>query len=167
MGTEWVEPTIAMTRILIGDTVPDYEYTDERLQAVATTCAVLVQREALLAYTYVVDISTSDIEPDPGAIPDDAYMSLIAYKSACVIMTSEYRTASNKAFNVKDGPSTIDGRGVAENKLELAKGACKYYDEYKAIQSANGSNMGGYLVVGPFNCDCVTDGSGRSNREGC
>jgi hypothetical protein len=62
---------------------------------------------------------------------------------------SEVKTESANAVAIKDGPSSIDLRGVSQNLIVLYNDLCKKYDELlKSYQYNN--TLVGHAILGPY-----------------
>ena len=109
-----------------------------------------MQTEVSFTTTYTVSIAGPTISPDPVSLVDNGFINLVVLKAACILVTSEYRTASAKGLSVKDGPSSIDGRQVATSKGALAGDMCKKYEDAKKAYQA-GDRSAGQAIVGPYN----------------
>jgi hypothetical protein len=66
-----------------------------------------------------------------------------------MLLTAEHRVASSKAYSIKDGPSTIDGRGPAENKKLIAAQQCTAYQSAKLAYLAGDISVG-EAIIGPY-----------------
>jgi len=121
--------------------------------------------EINFANTYTVDVGAQTISPDPVTSTSEiAFQVLVSRKAALMVYAGEYRGASNRAINFKDGPSTIDSRGVAEAKKSLLGDAQLGYDKAR-VAYLTGDGMRGKGIVTPFNIGMVeTTGTTRDVR---
>jgi hypothetical protein len=143
----WQDDTRNLLRQLSGDIGPVCEYNDSRLDELILYAAKIVITETFLTDTYSVTLNTGTISPDPST--DDWFISLLVLKSWEILANNEYRIASNKALSIRDGPSAVDGRAVADNKKEIAKKAREQYET--ALMSYNaGTYNAGAAILSPF-----------------
>lgn len=133
-----------MVRGLINDLVEPYNYTDERLTELISIGASLVIRE-VASSQYVVDPDTNTITPTPS----EPILSLIALKTACLITQGEYKEASKRAVSIKDGPSSIDTKEIANQLGKLSKAMCDSYDKAKLRYQAGDGSVG-KAITGPY-----------------
>ena len=149
----WKTDIVIMLRSLIGD-LDREKFTDERLRQVITVGAYNVLNDADFANDYTVDIGSVSISPDPVVKKDTDFTVLTLYKSACILIGSEVKTESANAISIKDGPSSIDLRGVSASLNALYKDLCaKYEDMISTYQYASGGGDGGpagAAVLSPY-----------------
>jgi len=149
----WKTDIVIMLRSLIGD-LDREKFTDERLRQVITVGAYNVLNDADFANGYTVDIGSVSISPDPVVEKDTDFTVLTLYKSACILLGSEVKTESANAISIKDGPSSIDLRGVSASLKALYMDLCKKYDDMiNAYQYASGGGDGGpagAAVLSPY-----------------
>ena len=92
--------------------------------------------------TTTVDIGSVFISPDPVVKKDTDFTVLTLYKSVRILLGSEVKTESANAIAIKDGPSSIDLRGVSAS-LKALLWICKKYDDMiNAYQYASGGDGG-------------------------
>ena len=90
---------------------------------------------------------------------------LTVYKSACILIGSEVKTESANAISIKDGPSAIDLRGVANSLHVLYKDLCQRYDELlKAYQYNN--TLVGQAILGPYSPGSMVVGGTEIDHRG-
>jgi hypothetical protein len=143
----WTDEAIPLLRGMIGDTESPVEYSDNRLTDLLYYAAFLVVQSMDFTNDYTVVLSTLNISPDPTS--DISFLALVCLKTKEMIAQSEYKTASLKAYNIKDGQSSIDGRAVADAKKQLAMDAKKEYDD-ASYQYQAGNYTVGESIVSPF-----------------
>ena len=151
----WEDTMVLMLRALLNDLDSgNYTYTDARLQQMLCVGAYNVQAEAVFTNTYVIDIVNSTMTPDPVAEGDSDFVVLTVYKTACIMVGSEIKTQANNAIAIKDGPSSIDLRGIATQLGSVKDNYCTAYAEllnkYRYENGANGSMSIGQAVLGPY-----------------
>jgi hypothetical protein len=144
----WTTDLVLFVRTLIGD-LDSSKYSDSRLEQIVVVAAYKVYDEADFSYTYVVDIATKDISPDPIDNKDTDFTVLTAYQAACIILGSEVKTEAANSLSLRDGPSAIDLRGVAQTLNTLYNDLCVKFEElmhtYKTTNSLHGQ-----AILGPY-----------------
>jgi hypothetical protein len=120
----WKVDMVLMFRSLIGD-LDETKYTDERLKQVLVVGAYNVVNDADFSNSYAVSVSSVSISPDPITEKDTDFSVLTLYKSACILVGSEAKTESSNAIAIKDGPSSIDLRGVSRSLSAMYMDFCK------------------------------------------
>ena len=146
----WEQDVIPMIRVLIGDMLSPYTYSDDDLRKISLTAANMVFAELSFTYTYTVDFTTSSISPDPKPLSDGKWvMSFIALKSACLITSTESRQASKRAVKWTDGPSSLDTQGGSKDLADLSKRMCDDYVKAKMDWAMGPGSSGGQAVYTP------------------
>tara|TARA_R110000751_G_scaffold155870_1_gene261396 strand:- start:3110 stop:3613 length:504 start_codon:yes stop_codon:yes gene_type:complete len=148
----WNIDLVLMLRSLIGD-LDNSKYTNERLKQILSIGAYNVNNEASFTNTYTIDVSQITISPDP-LVNDPDFCSLTVYKSACILLGSEVKTESANAVAIKDGPSSIDLRGVSGSLSIMYKDLCEKYEEMMTkyiYEKGSGSGAPtGAAVLSPY-----------------
>ncbi len=152
----WLDTATLIIREIIGDNNSTLEYSDSRLQEVLFAAMYLVNYKG--DFDYTIDITTQSIT----TTPTDDFITLAIFKAVAMIVCGEYRQAAKSAMSVKDGPSSIDTKGIAENKKSLCDQFTQQYDEAIAAKLANDSSSY-YAIVGPFNYDGIYYSRGISD----
>ena len=151
----WQTEMTTLLRVFINDDVTPYEYGDDRLQNLIVSSAQLTLGVVDFPRDYTVDIEGTGITPDPtSATKDNGFINLVTLKAACLVATGDYRSASNKAISVKDGPSTIDAKGIAEHKKGVMQDWCKAFAD-ALLQFRLGNSNAGEAIVGPHRSDAT------------
>ena len=149
----WNVDLVLMLRSLIGD-LDRSKYTNERLKQILVVGAFNVKNDADFNTDYTVDVGEVSISPDPIDGNDLDFSSLTVYKSACILLGSEVKTESANAISIKDGPSSIDLRGVSGSLSSLYKDLCQKYDDllikYRYEKGSGSGTPAGTAVLGPY-----------------
>lgn len=156
----WQEHTNIMVRHLINDLdVNNYKYTDERINSTVAVAAQLVVLELDFKNEYTVDVILQDIDPDP--LTDNMFINLIVIRAAIIIIGGEVKSESANAIAIKDGPSSIDLRGVSATLFSLYKDLSEKYDNL--AENYGYSGVAGKAILGPYSpgSDYVT----RTNND--
>ena len=149
----WNVDLVLMLRSIIGD-LDRSKYTNERLKQILVVGAFNVKNDADFQTDYTIDVGSVSISPDPIAESDLDFSALTVYKSACILLGSEVKTEAANAISIKDGPSSIDLRGVSGSLSGLYKDLCEKYDEllqkYRYEKGSGSGTPAGTAVLGPF-----------------
>ena len=160
----WQTDLVLMVRSIIGD-LDKSKFTDERLKQIFVVGAYNVVNDADFTNTYTVNEAEVSISPDPISEKDVDFNVLTVYKSACILIGSEVKTESANAISIKDGPSAIDLRGVANSLHVLYKDLCQRYDELlKAYQYNN--TLVGQAILGPYSPGSMVVGGTEIDHRG-
>ena len=160
----WQTDLVLMVRSIIGD-LDKSKFTDERLKQILVVGAYNVVNDADFTNTYTVNVAEVSISPDPISEKDVDFNVLTVYKSACILIGSEVKTESANAISIKDGPSAIDLRGVANSLHLLYKDLCQRYDELlKAYQYNN--TLVGQAILGPYSPGSMVVGGTEIDHRG-
>jgi len=143
----WQDTAIQIVRVLINDTDYDnYTYSDSKLLTAFVVNGYTVTTEVEFTEDYTIDIPSNSITPDPS--DDSDFITLVSYKTACMIYTNEYKDAANCAVTVKDGVSSISYGPVADNLSKLADHMCSKYEQLKS-DFEYGSQVG-QAILSPY-----------------
>ena len=147
----WDIELVQIVRGLVGDfdeTNP--EYSNVRLQELVLVAAQTLKGEIDFAQSYTIDVDEITLSQDPTLnTKDDGFINLTCLKTAVIILTSEWRTASNKAMSFKDDAASIDAKSVSAEKQALAKEMTKNFNE-AVKQYRAGNHAPGQAIVGPY-----------------
>lgn len=141
-----------MVRYLISDVDPsNYKYSPRRMETTILVAAQMLTTETDLNEEYSINVETCLLDPDPtdAETKDDDFISLVSLKTACVLLGGEIRSESGNAIAVKDGPSSIDLRGVTGTLNTLYKDMCAKYDQLLLDYKA-GNSLAGHAILGPY-----------------
>ncbi len=116
-----------MVRALINDLDAE-TYTDERLEQLIVVAAKFVNQD--LESSYVIDINSPDIVPDPVDQDDEIFVNLVSVKSACMIDHGNLRLkAAVAGLSATAGPASlsIGSNNFGAYKDIIAMGPCAMY----------------------------------------
>ena len=160
----WKTDLVLMIRSIIGD-LDKSKFTDERLRQILVIGAYNVVGDADFTNTYTVNVAEVSISPDPIGQADVDFNVLTVYKSACILIGSEVKTESANAISIKDGPSAIDLRGVANSLHVLYKDLCQKYDELLKTYQYNNTWVG-QAILGPYSPGSMVVGGTEIDHRG-
>lgn len=148
----WQGQMSIIVRHLVNDLDSDnYKYSDRRIETTILVAAHFLTTETDLRNPYDVNVETCTLFPDPtdDDTKDPDFIALVSLKASCIIIGSEVRTESGNAISIKDGPSAIDLRGVANTLVILYKDLCEKYEQMLLDYRA-GSSLAGQAILGPY-----------------
>jgi len=148
----WQGQISTIVRHLVNDLdETDYKYSDNRIEKSILVSSFLVINDANFNNTYTVNVEQCSLSPDPTdtQTKDDAFVALVALKTASLIIGSEVRSEASNAISIKDGPSAIDLRGVSSTLLALYKDLS---EKYSALLQDHiiGNVIAGQAILGPY-----------------
>jgi hypothetical protein len=160
----WKTEMTTLLRYVINDADETArEFTDERLCNLLVTSAHLTLGVVDFPKDYAIDIPNSGISPDPTVGRDNSFINLVVLKASCLLAQGEYRIASNKGIVIRDGPSSVDPRGLVAAKKEMMDSACKKYENAEFEYRLGNSNAG-EAIIGPHRTNYF--GSGGAGSAG-
>lgn len=147
----WQTELTTMVRTLINDLGDTPEYSDSRIEQCLVVSAKYVQFDIVLDHSYLVDVVSSTISPDPTIDNDEIFIMLTALKAACLIDQGTLRTkAAMEGVKAALGPASLSvgGSASAWEKI-LNHGPCKLYSDL--VEHWDVSNASAIAaVLGPF-----------------
>lgn len=148
--TGWQPEMITLLRYVINDVdTSQQEFSDERLGNLLLSAAHLTLGSIDFKSDYVVDVAASGITPDPtSGARDNNFINLVILKAACLLSAGEYRIASNKGIALRDGPSSVDARGLIAAKKDIMEDSCEKYKQAEYEYRLGNSNVG-EAIIGP------------------
>jgi len=139
-----------MLRALINDLDSlNYTYTDSRLEQLISVAAKYVNQD--IESSYIINVISPDIAPNPVDSNDDIFINLTVMKSACLVDQGAFRTkAALAGLSVKCGPASIQTLQQLDGFRELINnGPCAAYSallkDYKM-----GSGVVCHGILSPF-----------------
>jgi hypothetical protein len=139
-------------RYLINDVDSSkYTYSDHRIETTLLVASQLVTLEVDLLNDYTINVETCTLTPDPTetGTRDDGFINLVCLKASCIMVGSEIRSEASNAISIKDGPSSIDLRGVTGTLAVLYKDLSEKY-ERTLLNYKTGNSVGGQSILGPY-----------------
>lgn len=137
-----------MLRVLIDD-LDSADYTDARLEQLLAVSGKYVNED--IGTSYVINIVTPDISPDPVDVNDNVFVNLNVLKAACLVDQGNMRSkAALSGLEARCGPAVLKTGGVLEGiKLVLSNGPCASYKEL-VLNYVVGNGLIGHGVLSPF-----------------
>ena len=136
----WQNTSLIMLRTLLNDSGCDaVRYTPQRLDDLLITAAYIVPMEVNFRNTYVVDVETRTITPDPlyptKQDDGDELVNFLVLKAACIADEGNFRTAAlAQGVTARIGPASLQTSSYGQYLGTLLnEGPCKSYEELKKI----------------------------------
>lgn len=168
----WHGEMSTILRYLLNDIdSTNYTYSDDQIETSLLVAAQFVQLDIEFGTTYTVDAEACTLSPDPtNSTPkDNAFMNLVCYKAACIILTGEARSQAACAVRVVDGPSSIDMGGAAASIKVMQQEVCETYEKLKLAYKMGGAGSTvdslGKAVMSPFSPGSDFSGKPNSTRR--
>ena len=131
MAQTWQNTSLIMLRTLLNDAGCDsVRYTPQRLDDLLITAAYLIPMEAHFKTTYVVNVESRTVTPDPIDQTDgEEFINLIVLKSACIADEGNFRTAAlAQGITARIGPAALQTSSYGQYLGTLLnEGPCKAY----------------------------------------
>ena len=147
----WQNEMTLIIRHLVNDLdSTSYTFTDSRLEEAVLVCAQLLLLEVDFESTYTIDVDSMTLNPDPTSSgnKDDSFINLICLSTAQMLLGSELKIHSLNAISLRDGPSSLDLRGIVTGLKILFEDINRRYDEAKMQYKLNG--VVGQAILGPY-----------------
>lgn len=148
----WQSEITTIVRHLINDTDLDSPtYSNSRIETSILVGSHLALLEIDFEQTYSINVDTCMLSPDPttSGARDEAFINIVAMKTACIILGSELKAHALTSVRVSDGPSSIDTGQVSKNLQFLYEHICKQYEDYKFNFVVANNNVG-KAVLSPY-----------------
>lgn len=159
----WKTEMTTLLRYVINDTDETVrEFTDERLCSLLVSSAHLTLGVVDFPADYTVDIPNSGISPNP--TNDKSFTNLVVLKASCLLAAGEYRTSTNQAIVVRDGPSSVDPRAMVVAKKGMMDTSCSKYEQAE-LEYRLGNSNAGEAIIGPHRNAMYGGGGGRANQD--
>ena len=147
----WQNEMSLIVRPLINDLdSSSYTFTHDRVEESILVATQLMLNEIDFEQTYTVDVDSSSLSPDPTTLSnkDDTFITLVSLKTAHLLLGSEIKTNSLNAISLKDGPSSIDLRGIVQGLKILYEDIGTRYDHAKLAYQMGTS--AGQAILSPY-----------------
>jgi len=147
----WQNEMKVIVRHLVNDLdSSSYTFTDSRLEEAVLVSAQLSSLEIDFENTYTIDVDSVSLSPDPTASSnkDDSFINLVCLKTAQMLLGSELKTHALNAISLRDGPSSLDLRGIVDGLRILFDDINKRYEEATMQYKLNG--VVGQAILGPY-----------------
>ncbi len=150
----WQNDLGIILRTIIND-LDGTDYTNSKIEQILVVAAKLIKLEIDFAYIYAIDVEEVTISPDPVAADDNAFITLVSLKAACLILGAELKLAAAQSFRVQDASAVVDIKGVFEAKKALYDQLCKDYAKAKTDYIAG--NLSSFAaILSPYTQDSIS-----------
>lgn len=147
----WQNEMTIIVRHLVNDLdSTNYTFSDDRLEESILVSSQLSILEIDFEQIYTIEVDTSSLSPDPtnSSNKDDSFINLVSLKTAQMLIGSELKTHSLQAVAMRDGPSSIDLRGIVAGLKILFDDINRRYEEAVTQYKLNG--VVGQAILGPY-----------------
>ena len=147
----WQNEMSLIVRHLINDLdSSSYVFTNDRVEESILVATQLMLNEINFEQTYTVDVDSSSLSPDPTTLSDkdDPFITLVCLKTSHLLLGSELKTHSLNSISLKDGPSSIDLKGIVQGLKILYDDLGKRYEQAKVAYQVSG--VTGQAVLSPY-----------------
>ncbi len=153
----WQNTSLIMLRTMLNDAgCSTVKYTPQRLDDLLITSAYFLPIEINFNSSFVVNVETRTVTPDPGLTTTsdgDEFISFMVLKAACIADEGNFRTAAlSQGVMARCGPAVLQTSSYGQYLGTLLnEGPCKSYEELK--KRYNFSYNGGKIlraVMSPF-----------------
>lgn len=155
MAATWQSTSLIMLRTMLNDAGCDsVKYTPQRLEDLLITSAYLLPLEVHFDTTFVVNVETRAITPNPMSQADgDEFVNFMVLKAACIADEGNFRTAAlAQGINARLGPIALQTSSYGQYLGTLLnEGPCKAYN--RLVEVYNMSYDGKKIiraVMSPF-----------------
>jgi hypothetical protein len=148
MSDSWEDKITIMVRSLINDLGENPTYTDNKIQQLFVVAAQLLKKEVEFNNTYTMDVVGIDISPDPS--DDDAFVTLVSLKTACLITAGELKVLANNSVRVSDASASIDMTQSYTASRNLYEQLCKDFEKAKMAYVLGNLNLLKAIIT-PYN----------------
>lgn len=160
----WQTEMTTLLRYVINDTDERVQrFSDDRLTRLVLTAAHTTIGVVDFSSDYSVDVPNSGITPDPTERKDKSFVNLVILKAAHLLANGDFRKSSSKGVVLKDGPSSVDPRGMIEAKRHLAESSLKRYQKAE-LDYRLGNSRAGEAIIGPHRNAIYGGGTGKRTR---
>ena len=160
----WQNEMTLIVRHLVNDLdSSNHTFIDSRVEEAILVCAQLASLEVDFENIYAIEVDSLSLSPDPtdSANKDDSFINIVCLKTAQMLLGSEIKTHSLNAISLRDGPSSLDLRGIVSGLKILFDDTNKRYDEALMQYKLNG--VVGQAILGPYSPG--GDGLSRTNMS--
>jgi hypothetical protein len=144
----WQDKSTIIVRSLINDLSESPTYEDNKIQQLFVVSAQLIKKEVEFSVVYTIDVVGIDISPDPCL--DDAFMTLVSLKTACLILGGELKVLANNSIKVTDAGASIDMTHSYTASRNLYDQLCKDYERAKMAYVLGNLNLIKAIIT-PYN----------------
>lgn len=138
-----------MIRHMIDD-LDASNFSDNRLEESILVNAQMLKGEVQLINDYVIEVDNRTMTPDPTLMnpKDDNFIALCCLKTAIMCTRGLVKIYAMKSFSIKDGPTSLDMRGVVVGLQKILDDLNEKYDELKTNYIFN-ENLG-KAILAPY-----------------
>lgn len=145
-----------IVRHIVDDLNPDdYQFSDDRIEEAILVAAQLIHNEMEFSIDYRIEVDNRLLYPDPTITPiagsdkDDDFIALCCLRAGLLFTGSQLKTYSLKAITLRDGPSSLDMRGVVAGLKVLHEDLTRKYEQVKLDYQTSKLGLG-KVILSPY-----------------
>lgn len=152
----WQSEMTIIVRHIVDDLNPDdYQFSDDRIEEAILVAAQLIHNEMEFSIDYRIEVDNRLLYPDPTITPiagsdkDDDFIALCCLRAGLLFTGSQLKTYSLKAITLRDGPSSLDMRGVVAGLKVLHEDLTRKYEQVKLDYQTSKLGLG-KVILSPY-----------------
>lgn len=150
----WQIELVRIVRHLIND-LEGESYSQSRLEEAILVNAQLIYQSVDFVNVYTIDVDEVTLSPDPTVDTKDAgFINLVCLKTALMIAYGEVKTLASQAYNIKDGPSSIDIGSAYKASKDLYDSLQEQF-ELEKVRYQAGNCRAGLGILSPTTVDGI------------
>ena len=152
----WQNEMTIIVRHIIDDLDPnDYQFSDDRIEEAILVAAQLIHNEMEFTIDYSIEVDNRLLTPDPtttsvgASNKDDDFIALCCLRAGILFTGSQLKTYSLKAITMRDGPTSLDMRGVVAGLRLLHEDLTSKYEQVKLDYQTSKLGLG-KVILSPY-----------------
>jgi hypothetical protein len=152
----WQNELVIIIRHIVDDLDRgNYQFSDDRIEEAILVAAQLIRKEMDFSINYLIDVDNRVLSPDPtttpvdGSLKDDDFIALCCLRAGILFTGSQLKTYSLRAIALRDGPSSLDLRGVVAGLKALHDDLNEKYEQAK-MEYETGKRGVGQAILSPY-----------------
>lgn len=151
----WQNEMVIIVRHMVNDlNSASYEFSNSRLEEAILVSAQNLKGELEFYHTYNIEVDNRLLTPDPTTTPtnisnkDDDFIALCCLKTSILITHGQWRYYSLRAISTKDGPTSLDMKGIAQAFKNIHDDLIKQFEQAKFDYQCSAG--GGKAILSPY-----------------
>ena len=149
------EMTIIVRHIIDDLDSTNYQFSDDRIEEAILVAAQLIHNEMEFSINYDIEVDNRKLTPDPTLTPvgdsnkDDDFIALCCLRAGILFTGSQLKTYSLRAITIRDGPSSLDMRGITSGLKSLHDDLTSKYEQVKLDYQTSKLGLG-KVILSPY-----------------
>lgn len=149
------EMTIIIRHIIDDLDSTNYQFSDDRIEEAILVAAQLIHNEMEFNIDYSIEVDNRKLTPDPtltavgASDKDDDFIALCCLRAGILFTGSQLKTYSLRAISLRDGPSSLDLRGVITGLKALHDDLTAKYEQVKLDYQTSKLGLG-KVILSPY-----------------